>query len=160
MTRCLLPLLLGSALLLAGCGGGDDDEPSSTPSSETTTTSNRTSDCPYVNPEDVGAVLDEQVSLVAGGEGGCTFIGGDYTLTVTYVQIGIDPAQYSQEARNSCNGPITEVDAGDDAYACVAFAPQGFLYVGKDSWVVQVTGATDDAAGVALAAELLPSVGR
>lgn len=67
---------------------------------------------------------------------------------------GGDPAA----ARSKCKGEITEVEAGDDAFACaVGSGVQGHVFDGDSSAVLEVVLGTN-AKAIKAAAELLPSV--
>ena len=71
-------------------------------------------------------------------------------VVVNLVPLAIDAGQtYAEGAREQCEGEITDVEVPDavDAFACVAFTTQGFLFVGCDSVVIDVDGTPDDAAG-------------
>jgi hypothetical protein len=75
------------------------------------------------------------------------------------VDVQIDPTDYAIQTRALCKGDITDVDAGDQAFACVmALGPQGQLYEGRVLITVNVNGAADDAAGIEAAADLIREV--
>ena len=79
-------------------------------------------------------------------------------MLVSKVDIAIDPADYASQSRALCQGDVTDVDAGDVAFACLSgMGPIGQLYVGQVLIAVSVTGAADDATGIAAAAALLPA---
>lgn len=77
----------------------------------------------------------------------------DSSVTVNLASGG-DPAA----ARSKCKGEVTEVEAGDDAFACVAGSGvQGYVFAGKNSAVLEVVFGNNQKA-IKAAAELLPSV--
>ena len=80
-------------------------------------------------------------------------------MLLSRVDVQIDPADYARQSRQLCQGEVTDVDAGDVAFACVmGLGPQGQLYAGQVLVTVAVNDAVDDAAGIAAAAALLPEV--
>jgi hypothetical protein len=165
---------------LAGCGSDDSsaaDEPGASPSSsndsssETTAPTDATpptpsddpsSGCPYLTATKVSAVLGTPTRETAGTINACFFDpegGSGPAVLLSRVDVQIDPTDYARQSKQLCKGDVTEVDAGDVAFACVmGLAPQGQLYVGRVLVTVAVSDAIDDAAGVAAAAALLPEV--
>ena len=80
-------------------------------------------------------------------------------MLLSRVDVQIDPADYAHQSRQLCKGEVTDVDAGDVAFACVmGLGPQGQLYAGRVLVTVAVNDAVDDATGIAVAAALLPEV--
>jgi hypothetical protein len=166
----------GVALLLviAGCGGDDISEAieSPTPSSSSSEPSpsdgsdapgdEPTDGCPYLNADQVTDALGAPTKETAGTVNACFFdpeSGEGPDVLVSKIDIAIDPAEYASQSRVLCQGDVTDVDAGDDAFACLSgMGPIGQLYVGRVLIAVSVTGATDDATGIAAAAELLPQI--
>ena len=62
------------------------------------------------------------------------------------VDVQIDPADYAAQTKALCQGEVTDVDAGDEAFACVmGLGPQGQVYDGKVLVTVAVNDAADDA---------------
>jgi hypothetical protein len=162
----------GAALLLAmaGCGGDDTSEAiespssssSSSSSSEPTPSDEPTGGCPYLNADQVTEALGAPTLETAGTANACFFdpeSGKGPDVLVSRVDIAIDPADYASQSRALCQGDVTNVDAGDEAFACLSgMGPIGQLYVGRVLVAVSVTGAADDATGVAAAATLLPEI--
>ncbi len=133
--------------------------PSDPPSDET---------CPYLTAEQVSATLGKPMVETAGSTHACFFDpegaeepgpGDGPTVMLSRVGIEIDPADYAAQTRALCLGDVTDVDLGDEAFACVmGFGPQGQLYVGRVLITVNVNGAVDDATGIDLAVALLRDV--
>ena len=72
-------------------------------------------------------------------------------MLLSRVDVQIDPADYAHQSRQLCEGEVTDVDAGDVAFACVmGLGPQGQLYAGRVLVTVSVNDAVDDATGIAL----------
>jgi hypothetical protein len=167
-------------LVLAGCGESDDStadagpsgtasgEPSAsmTPSASEPSTETSDGGCPYLTADQVTDVLGSPTVETAGTVNACFFdpAGGDGngdgpSVLLSRIDIQIDPTDYATQSRNLCQGDVTDVDAGDVAFACMsALGPQGQLYVGKVLVTVAVSGMPDDAAGIAAAAQLLHEV--
>lgn len=165
---------------LTGCGGSDEsratDEPGPTASSSeggasTPTESTEPADpveeaCPYLGAEQVTAVLGADATETAGTAHACFFdpvSGEGPSVMLSRVDISIDPAEYAVQSRALCQGDVTDVDAGDEAFACVmGLGPQGQLYVGPVLIAVAVDDAADeaadDAAGIADIVALLPEI--
>jgi hypothetical protein len=170
-------LVLAVALLaLAGCGGSQSSvspgDPPVTASSTATASSGMPSDptdapaaegCPYLTADQVSAALGSTVTETAGTVNACFFdpvdTGRGPSVLLSRIDLQINPADYARQSRELCRGDVTDVDAGDVAFACVAgLGPQGQLYVGRVLVNVAVNDAADDAAGIAAAAALLPMV--
>jgi len=165
------------ATALTGCGGSDDSqadqsEPGAT-SSATGTPSPTATDstdspepaeegCPYLTAEQVTAVLGADTTETAGTVHACFFdpVSGDGpSVMLSRVDIEIDPAEYAVQSKALCQGDVTDVEAGDEAFACVmGLGPQGQLYDGPVLIAVAVDDAADEAAGIASIVELLPEI--
>jgi hypothetical protein len=164
---------------LAGCGSDssaavDRSGPAASSSSTTSVPIEETSPtpsdeppsgdegCPYLTADVVTADLGSPTHETAGSANACFFdpdSGDGPSVLVSRVDIQIDPAEYARQSKVLCQGDVTEVDAGDEAFACVlGLGPQGQLYVGRVLITVAVADAADDATGVAAAAALLPEV--
>jgi len=166
----------GAALLLAiaGCGGDDTSEAieSPTPSSSSSEPSpsdgssapgdQPTGGCPYLHADQVTEALGAPTKETAGTANACFFdpeSGKGPDVLVSKVDIAIDPADYASQSRALCQGDVTDVDAGDVAFACLSgMGPIGQVYMGRVLIAVSVTGAADDATGIAAAAALLPQI--
>jgi hypothetical protein len=166
----------GVALLLALAGCGDDGssgatEPT-TPSSSSSAPSpsessspaedEPTGGCPYLNADQVTEALGSPTVETAGTLNACFFdpeSGEGPEVLVSKIDIAIDPADYASQSRALCQGDVTDVDAGDEAFACLSsMGPIGQLYAGRVLVAISVTGAADDATGIAAAATLLPEI--
>jgi len=165
------------ATALTGCGGSDgtqadQSEPGAT-SSATGTPSPTATDstdspepaeegCPYLTAEQVTAVLGADTTETAGTVHACFFdpVSGDGpSVMLSRVDIEIDPAEYAVQSKALCQGDVTDVEAGDEAFACVmGLGPQGQLYDGPVLIAVAVDDAADEAAGIASIVELLPEI--
>jgi hypothetical protein len=157
-------------LALAGCGdqgssGAADpsSRPTTSPSSSTAPgSSHETETCPYLSDEQVGAAVGAEMSETAGTLHACFFdpVGGSGpSVMLSRVDVQIDPVDYARESRTLCQGDVTDVEAGNDAFACVmGMGPQGQVYAGRVLVTVNVNGAADAAAGIAAAADLLPEI--
>ena len=174
----LVAVVAAVAVTLTGCDG----DASSTGSDAPTTTSSATdpsSDppsesaepgqdptaqgCPYLTAEQVSEALGAPTTLTAGTLNACFFDpeggGQGPTALVSRIDVQIDPSDYAAQSRVLCQGEVTEVEAGDEAFACVmGMGPLGQVYEDRVLITVLVTGAADDEAGVAAAAALLPLV--
>ncbi len=171
-------LVLATALAaLTGCGGPDESqadqpEPSATTSttgaaSPTATGSTDASEsaeegCPYLTAEQVTAVLGADTAETAGTVHACFFdpvSGHGPSVMLSRVDIQIDPAEYAVQSKALCQGDVTDVEAGDVAFACVmGLGPQGQLYDGPVLIAVAVDDAADEAAGIASIVALLPEI--
>lgn len=156
-----------AALALAGCGGDDTDTDDTDPPDDETTTSEAApppegDGCGFLPLDAVAEALGTDVTEDAAGPTGCVFSAAapsEVRVSVFYTPIAIDVETYAEGSRENCDDEVVEVDAGDIAFACTTFvAPQGVVYIGSDSVLVQVDDATDDATGVAAAAAMLPAV--
>jgi hypothetical protein len=160
--------------LLTGCGdaassgaGGETDEPThATQTSEPspTTTSSSDAGCPYLTADQVSEALGAPTQETAGTVNSCFFDpeggeGDGPSVLLSRIDIQIDPMDYAAQSRALCRGDVTDVAAGDEAFACVgALGPQGQLYVDRVLITVAVSDAADEAAGLAAAEALLPMV--
>ncbi len=165
------------ATALTGCGGSDgsqadQSEPGAT-SSATGTPSPTATDstdspepaeegCPYLTAEQVTAVLGADTTETAGTVHACFFdpVSGDGpSVMLSRVDIEIDPAEYAVQSKALCQGDVTDVEAGDEAFACVmGLGPQGQLYDGPVLIAVAVDDAADEASGIASIVDLLPEI--
>jgi hypothetical protein len=180
--RCSVATLL-LAVTLAGCAdttsSGAVDGPTDAPSTSSATsgqTSEEPSDepspdeeerCPYLTPEQVSEALGAPLVETAGSVHACFFDPegaeeGDAegaSVMLSRVDVEINPVDYAAQTRALCLGEVTDVDAGDEAFACVmGLGPQGQMYAGRVLVTVNVMGAADDATGIGIAAALLPEV--
>ena len=166
------------ATALTGCGGSDESratdqpEPSATSSatgtpSPTATESTDSSEpaeegCPYLTAEQVTAVLGADTTETAGTVHACFFdpvSGEGPSVMLSRVDIQIDPTEYAVQSKALCQGDVTDVDAGDEAFACVmGLGPQGQLYDGPVLIAVAVDDAVDEGAGIAFIVQLLPEI--
>jgi hypothetical protein len=168
-------------MVLAGCGdqdssGAADPPPTgaSTPSTTGSATGSPTGQpptsepthgaepCPYLTEEQVSAAIGAETTETAGSLHACFFdpVGGTGpSVMLSRVDVQIDPTDYAIQSRALCQGDVTDVEAGNEAFACVmGMGPQGQVYAGRVLVTVNVNDAADDAAGIAAAAELLPEV--
>jgi len=76
------------------------------------------------------------------------------SASVNLTQLQVDPGQYAADTRDLCEGPATEAEGGDQAFACVTFVgPQGYYFEGATSVLVEV-GTADEAEESAITAEV------
>jgi len=160
---------------LAGCGDSASSGATDPPSDPATTAATTSADptptseappeeegCPYLTAEQVTAALGSPTQETAGTLNACFFDpeGGEGpSVLLSRVDVQIDAADYAHQSRQLCEGEVTDVDAGDVAFACVmGLGPQGQLYAGRVLVNVAVNDAADEAAGIAAAAALLPEV--
>lgn len=91
-------------------------------------------ECTYLATDAVASALGVDVEVSSAGERACVFRStddSDLSLELTRIDILIDPEQYADEARDLCDaGTVVDIDAGDQAYACVDFGPSGSYYQG------------------------------
>lgn len=163
-----LALALAGPLLLAGCG--DDSEPVTglDPSGDTSSTPPASDavegSCAVLGADAVTAALGEDMVVTASGPQTCLFgpaaAGSAAKVTASVTEIAIDLQEYAAGSRDLCEGEVTEVEAGEVAFACVTFVgAQGYVFDnGKSVLLDVVTADESPEAGVAAAAELLPSV--
>jgi len=165
-------LVLASLLTtggLVGCGaatsGGAVDEPTSSISESATPDppTGEAEGCPYLTAEQVSAALGAPVTETAGTVNACFFDpeegGTGPNVLLSRIDVRIDPIDYAHRSKELCQGEVTDVEAGDEAFACVmGLGPQGQVYDGRVLVTVAVNGAADEAAGIAAAAALLPEV--
>ena len=160
-------------LSLTACGGTDSSQATDDPTDPPPTASSPTPSepvqtpgddevCPYLTLEQVAAALGARVVETAGSVHACFFdpeSGSGPSVMLSRVDVQIDPVDYAAQTKALCHGEVTDVEAGDEAFACVmGLGPQGQVYVGKVLVTVNVNGATDDASGIAVAADLLSEV--
>lgn len=177
MRRIAAALTL-TALVLAGCGG-DDDEPTAEAEPTTEAPADEPSEpaadepadeptddpsddlCPYLTAGPLEDAFGVGLSELYGNEVGCQFGTDDGALqvTVTHIDIEIDPEEYAEESTASCDeGSVVEVDAGDFAYACQAIGPTASVFEG-DAVVNLSVLFTEDEQGVLDAfVQVLPDV--
>jgi len=164
------------ATALTSCGGSDESQadppepgatspagtPSPTASDSTDSPEPAEEGCPYLTAEQVTAVLGADTTETAGTVHACFFdpVSGDGpSVMLSRVDIEIDPAEYAVQSKALCQGDVTDVEAGDEAFACVmGLGPQGQLYDGPVLIAVAVDDAADEAAGIASIVELLPEI--
>ncbi len=172
-------LVLATALTaLTGCGGSDESRATDQPEPGATTSATGTppptatgstdpsepteEGCPYLTAEQVTAVLGADTTETAGTVHACFFdpvSGEGASVMLSRVDIQIDPTEYAVQSKALCQGDVTDVDAGDEAFACVmGLGPQGQLYDGPVLIAVAVDDAADEAAGIASIVELLPEI--
>src|SRR5436190_18169645 len=128
-----------AALLLAGCGDESSSGAGSGPTDPTTTGSPTASGssepteaderCPYLTAEQVTDALDTPTTETAGSVHACFFDpegGTGPSVLLSRVDIQIDPTDYAAQSRALCQGDVTDVAAGDEAFACMSgMGPQG-----------------------------------
>ncbi len=180
MHRVAAAILLAT-LVLTGCGGDGDDDAGRADTSDTTDTSD-TSDtteagtdpagpdepaepaadgeCPFVPTAALDEAFGSPFEVIAASDEGCGFQdAAGLTLTLARIDIAIDASTYAEQARASCDeGSIVEVDAGDDAYACIAIGPFAAYYEGDVSISLNTFGADDEQAAIDGLAAVLPSI--
>ncbi len=160
-----------AALVLAGCGdqassgaGSGPTDPTTSASPTTTGSSSEPTEpaeegCPYLAAEQVAAALATPMTETAGSVHACFFdpdAGTGPSVLLSRVDIQIDPTDYATQSRALCQGEVTDVAVGDEAFACMSgMGPQGQMYTHRVLISINVNGAEDDAAGVADAADLL-----
>jgi hypothetical protein len=163
---------LVAGLVLAGCGdatssgpgvGASDPTGSASSASGTpSTTATAAETCPYITADQVSAVVGTDTTETAGTLHACFFdpVGGTGpSVMLSRVDVQIDPVDYAHQSRALCQGEVTSVDAGNDAFACMmGIGPQGQVYEGRVLITVNVDGTADDATGIAAAADLLREV--
>jgi hypothetical protein len=163
-----------TTVTLAACGGDDDDSSSVTTfrrddSAATTTTTGSTGeapagdDCAFVTTDELDDALDVDAELQRADDDGCGWTAdtdsGPVAVTLDRITIQIDVDDYMAGSREVCDGDITEVDAGDDALACVAAgSPSGSVVFGDDLYTFSALPVDDPAPFVSGFADLLPSV--
>lgn len=173
LRRRLAALALAAPLMLTGCGDDPDPAPESSPSEDTSTSPPASSPTPTEASDESCAMLDTEAVTAALGEGMVLSASGPQTcifgpidpasaasLTVSLTELAIDPTEYAAGTRDLCEGEVTEVEAGDVAFACVTFVgPQGYVFVDSVSILLDVVTADEsEPAALAAAAALLPSV--
>lgn len=177
-----LALSLALALLVSGCGDDPEPEPdaadassetptdapsTSAPTTPTTPSESTTAEegtCTLLTPEAVTAALGEDMVLSVAGPQTCLFSPADpasaASLTASVTELAIDLEEYAAGTRDLCEGEVTDVEAGEVAFACVTFVgPQGFVFADSTSVLLDVVAADEsEQAALAAAAALLPSV--
>ena len=163
-------LVVLAALVLAGCGDQESSGASSgatDPTTAASTVSAGATDptkpadegCPYLAAEQVAAALETPMTETAGSVHACFFDpdrGTGPSVLLSRVNLQIDPTDYATQSRALCQGEVTDVAVGDEAFACMSgMGPQGQMYTHRVLISINVNGAEDDAAGVADAADLL-----
>ena len=166
----LATMVVLAALVLAGCGDQDSSGASSgatDPTTAASTVSAGATDptkpaeegCPYLAAEQVAAALKTPMTETAGSVHACFFDpdrGTGPSVLLSRVNLQIDPIDYATQSRALCQGEVTDVAVGDEAFACMSgMGPQGQMYTHRVLISINVNGAEDDAAGVADAADLL-----
>lgn len=159
------------ATALTGCGGSDESSvdrpepgPTSSPTAPESTDASEPAEegCPYLTGEQVTAVLGTDTTETAGTVHACFFdpvSGEGPSVMLSRVDIQIDPAEYAVQSKALCQGDVTDVEAGDEAFACVmGLGPQGQLYDGPVLIAVAVDDAVDEVAGIAFIVKLLPEI--
>jgi hypothetical protein len=118
-------------------------------------------DCTLLPTAAVTAAFGEEMSLIGAGAETCIFnaaSGSEYGATVNLTELQIDQDEYADGTREGCEGRIRKVRTGDEAFTCVGpIGPHGYLFEDGYSVVLDVV-ATNEAAALELAAQLLPSV--
>ena len=150
----------------SGAGGATDDPTHSTTTSgpSPTETMPPRERCPYLTAAQVSDALGSPTEETAGTVNSCFFDpeggeGDGPSVLLSRIDIQIDPMDYAAQSKALCRGEVTDVAAGDEAFACVgALGPQGQLYLDRVLVTVAVTDAADEAAGLAAAEALLPMV--
>lgn len=167
--RLTLATAVLTALVLTGCGddaGSEDAAPSSegtpdAPDSGTPTELPLLTTCPYLSDADAATGLGQEVELDVASVTTCLFDATETgaRITVTLTDIATDVDSYAEGTRALCEDELTEVEAGDDAFVCTTFAgPQGFVFSGEQSVLVEVSGAEDDVSATGALTALLPLV--
>jgi hypothetical protein len=166
----LATVVVLAALVLAGCGDPEISGASSgatdptragstAPAGSSDPTKPAEERCPYLAAEQVAAALATPMTETAGSVHACFFDpdgGTGPSVLLSRVDIQIDPTDYATQSRALCQGEVTDVAVGDEAFACMSgMGPQGQMYTHRVLISINVNGAADDAAGVADAADLL-----
>jgi hypothetical protein len=171
-------LVAASLAGLAGCAGSSssdatdrltDPASSSSPTPTQSTPVDPSGDpsdtaegCPYLTNDQVSAAVGMPTSETAGSVHACFFdpVGGvGPTVMVSRVDVQIAPVDYAAQTKALCLGEVTDLDLGDESFACVmGLGPQGQLYVGKVLITVNVEDAVDDDTGISMAAAMLREV--
>ncbi|WP_158716408.1 hypothetical protein [Blastococcus sp. Marseille-P5729] len=160
--------------VLGGCGSDDEasagSDPTTGDSQSTETDDPGESDdtdapddgeCQWVSADAVTEAVGQPMTLDTAGEAGCIFKAeaeGGPAIWVMLTEIAIDQKEYADGSKETCDEPITDVDAGDIAFTCMQIDPQGTVF--KDKLVATVDAKdfeSDDAAFAALA-KLLPEI--
>lgn len=164
LRRNLAPLALAVSLFALGVTGCSDDSEPDPPESGETNTSDQDGGCPILTEDAVTSALGETMVVSATGPQSCLFAPTDpessASVTASVTKIDIDLQEYAEGTRGICDSEITDVEAGEAAFACVTFVgPQGFVFEGSSSVLLDVTSGDDsDPAAVEAAVAMLPSV--
>lgn len=140
-------LALALALAVTGCGGDDEgsgdtttteagavptEAPESTDGGAEAPSGEAPSgdDCAYLATDVLAEAVGAELELLAAGEVACTWSGDDgLSVSLSRIDIQIDPEEYAEESTASCDeGTVEEVDAGDYAYSCIAIGPTASWY--------------------------------
>lgn len=183
LRRRLAALALAAPLVLTGCGEDPDPAPQGSPSEDTSaspsdptptptpteatdpsTSSEPEGSCALLTADAVSAALGEEMVVSASGPQTCLFAPVDAasasSVTASVTELAIDLQEYADGTRELCEGEVTEVEAGEVAFACVTFVgPQGYVFADGTSVLLDVVTADEsEPAAVAAAAALLPAV--
>jgi hypothetical protein len=159
-------LLILPLLFLAACGDDEpDDDSTADPGSSQESESGGVTEvdgCDYLPLDAVTGAVGEEMELVTEGPAACLFRpvaeGSETAVTINLTELAIDTEEYAEGSRGNCDSEPTDVDAGEIAFTCVTFVgAQGYLFEGGYSAVLDVV-AGDEAASLAAAGALLPSV--
>lgn len=118
-------------------------------------------ECQWVTADAVTEAVGQPMTLDTAGEAACIFKAeaeDGPAIWVMLTEIAIDQKEYADGSKETCDEPITDVDAGDIAFTCMQIDPQGTVF--KDKLVATVDAKdfeSDDAAFAALA-KLLPEI--
>lgn len=118
-------------------------------------------ECQWVSAEAVTEAVGQPMNLDTAGEAACIFnaeADDGPQIWVMLTEIAIDQKEYADGTKETCDQPITDIDAGDIAFTCMQIDPQGAVF--KDELVATVDAKdfeSDDAAFAALE-KLLPEI--
>ena len=145
-----------------GSSTATDPPATDSPSTASSSATGATQRCPYLTQDEVSDAVGAQTIETAGTVHACFFdpvASGGPSVMLSRVDVQIDPTDYAVQTRALCQGDITDVDAGDEAFACVmGLGPQGQVYEGRVLITVNVNDTADDAAGIEAAADLIREV--
>lgn len=114
-------------------------------------------ECPMLADAAVTKAFSRPMGVLTANPEMCVFT-PTKGMTDSSVTVNLGSGGDAAAARNKCKGEITEVEAGDDAFACVAGSGvQGYVFDGGSSVVLDVVFGNNEKA-LKAAAELLPSV--
>lgn len=144
----------------ASTTGGEESGASDT-ASESATSAAGGGECDSVGTDAVTDAVGEPMKLDTAGDGSCMFsadAGGGPQIWVLVTEFSQDQQAFVDQAKQLCDEPITDVDAGDAAWTCLTANPQGTVVTGNQAAAVDAKDfETDDAAYDALA-KLLPQI--